>query len=198
MQGGRVELPVGPEGTLTIGVISDTHIPDRSRRLHPGVMRIFREAGVTAVMHAGDVAVGSVLEELGQLGPVIAVRGNRDWFLAHKLPLAARIQVGAVEIGMAHGHGGVMRYFLDKYQYIMQGYQVERYRAYLRSVFPEAKVIVFGHTHRPVCMWKDRVLFFNPGAAGFPALTDAGPSIGLLRVGPGDHVEGKIVGLEGG
>ncbi|HEY3344799.1 MAG TPA: metallophosphoesterase family protein [Anaerolineaceae bacterium] len=197
MQSERVQIPLGPDGTLKIGVISDTHIPDRARHLHPGVMAYFREAGVGTVLHGGDVAVRSVLEELGHLGPVIAVRGNRDWLLAQELPLAVQIQVGDVEIGLAHGHGGMLRYFLDKYQYFREGYKVERYRGYLRRVFPEAKLIVFGHTHRPECVWKDGTLFFNPGAAGFPALTDVGPTIGLLEVGPGDAVRGRIVALEG-
>ncbi len=184
------------DGTATIGVISDTHVPDRARRLSPEALQIFRDAHVSAVLHAGDVAVGSVLEELGEIGPVIGVRGNRDWLLVKQLPMAVEVQVGDVTIGMTHGHGGWMRYFLDKYHYLRQGYRAERYRKFLRKVFPAARVIGFGHTHRPECTWEDGALFFNPGAAGFPVPGKLGPTVGILKIGPGEQVEGKIVKLE--
>ena len=91
----RVEIPANQTGETTIGVISDTHVPDRSQRLSPAIGRIFREEGVSAVLHAGDVAVPSVLEALGEYGPVIGVRGNRDWLLASRLPMrAASLQCG--------------------------------------------------------------------------------------------------------
>jgi putative phosphoesterase len=192
----RVEIPLREDGTATIGVISDTHVPDRARRLDPTVMRIFKEAQVSAVLHAGDVAVRAVLDELGEFGPVIAVRGNRDWLLAKQLPLSIEAQVGDVTIGMTHGHGGWMRYFVDKYHYLRQGYRAERYRTYLRKVFPKARVIIFGHTHRPEYTWEDGALFFNPGAAGYPAFSALGRSVGILTVGPGEKVEGKIVMLQ--
>jgi putative phosphoesterase len=193
---GRLEIPLGEDGTVTIGVVADTHIPDRTRRLHPAVIPIFKEAGTTVVIHAGDVAVRSVLEELAKAGEVVAVRGNRDWALARQLPLTMRLQAGPVEIGLAHGHGGWVRYFVDKFHYLRQGYRAERYHALLHKVFPEAKVIVFGHTHRPECRWVNGTLFFNPGAAGNPAMNMLGPTVGLLKVGPGDHIEGKIIPLE--
>jgi uncharacterized protein len=196
IQKGRIEVPLRDDGTVVIGVISDTHVPDRARRLHEAVIPIFKAAGATAVLHAGDVAVRSVLDELGEVGPVIAVRWNRDWLLASQLPLAVRVQAGPVEIGLAHGHGGWVRYFVDKFHYMQQGYRAERYYAFLGKVFPQARVIVFGHTHRPECRWVDGKLFMNPGAAGLPALARVGPSVGLLKIGPGDLVEGKIIPLE--
>jgi putative phosphoesterase len=183
------------DGTITIGVIADTHVPDRSRKLSPEIGRIFRAEGVSVVLHAGDVSVPSVLEELGVFGPVIGVRGNRDWLLARRLPLAVEVGAGPVTIGMTHGHGGMLRYFADKFNFIRYGYKADRYRRYLHCVFPDARVVVFGHTHRQECTWEWGTLFFNPGAAGVPALTKEGPSVGILKIGPGDQVDGKITRL---
>ena len=31
---------------------------------------------------------------------------------------------------------------------------------------PDVRVVVFGHTHRPLSEWRGNILFLNPGAAG--------------------------------
>ncbi len=191
----RVELALGADGTIAIGVISDTHVPDRSRRLAPEIGRIFQEEGIGAVLHAGDVSVPSVLEELSAFGQVIGVRGNRDWLLVKRLPMAVEVGVGPVTIALTHGHGGYLRYFVDKFNFVRYGYRAERYQKTLHREFPDARVVVFGHTHRPECTWEWGTLFFNPGAAGYPALTALGSSVGILKIGPGDRVEGKIIRL---
>ena len=63
---------------IRLGVISDTHIPDRARRLNERVIPVFREAGVSAILHAGDVSTPRVLKQLEEVAPVYATRGNRD------------------------------------------------------------------------------------------------------------------------
>ena len=68
----------------TLGVISDTHIPDRTPQLNPRVLEVFQQARVTQILHAGDIMVQSVLDELATIAPVQAVCGNRDiWNLKH-------------------------------------------------------------------------------------------------------------------
>lgn len=182
-----------------IGVISDTHIPDRNRRLHPDIIPLLREAGVQRILHAGDICVPWVLELLEEIAPVTAVRGNRDWMLRKNLPLDCTLKIEGVKIGLSHGHGGLSGYVLDKLHYLRAGYQRERYQKSLRKLFPTAKVIVFGHTHRAENLWAGDYLLFNPGAAGSlssPSLMKLPPSIGLLYIYPDATVAGKIIPLQ--
>jgi putative phosphoesterase len=107
---------------MKLGIISDTHIPDRARRLHPQVLPLFREAGVSAILHAGDVSSPGVLKQLGEVAPVVAVRGNRDWVLMRRLPLIQQLTFGSISIVLTHGHGRWQEYLLDKADYLLNGY----------------------------------------------------------------------------
>ena len=40
----------------SLGVLADTHIPDRVPELDPQIIQVFRRAGVAAILHAGDVS----------------------------------------------------------------------------------------------------------------------------------------------
>ena len=68
---------------VTLGVVTDSHVPDRMRALPDALWPAL--AGVDAILHAGDVCVPRVLAALEQVAPVYAVAGNRDIFL--RLPL---------------------------------------------------------------------------------------------------------------
>ncbi len=191
-------LPPNAAPLVTLGVISDTHVPDRARRLHPRVMPLFQEAGVTAILHAGDISTPAVLAELGRVAPVTAVLGNRDWLLRGSLPMQARLEFAGVQVVLAHGHGGWSRYLFDKFQYLLRGYRAERYQRPLLKAYPGARVIVYGHTHRPANLWVAGRLLFNPGAAGVISLPGwKSPTVGLLRIFPGGEVAGEIVRLDG-
>ena len=150
---------------LAIGVIADTHIPDRASHLHPKALATLQEAGVAAILHAGDICSSKVLDQLDAIAPVHAVQGNRDmWRLSH-LPMNLSLEFEGVQIGMTHGHGGLVNYLSQKLSYFIAGYQVAKFQAGLRREFPQAKVIVFGHTHRSENTWAQGVLLFNPGPA---------------------------------
>ena len=124
--------------SIRIGVISDTH----------GLVRPAAKlalAGVDRILHAGDICGRDVLDELGTVAPVTAVRGNND----HG-PWTASIQITeAVEIG------GVMIYMLHDLAELDLDPQVAGFR-----------MVVSGHSHRPLIQDKDGVLFVNPGSAG--------------------------------
>jgi putative phosphoesterase len=61
---------------VRIGVLADTHVGEHLPALPPEVLERFD--GVDLIVHAGDVAVPRVLEELAEGAPVAAVRGNHD------------------------------------------------------------------------------------------------------------------------
>jgi putative phosphoesterase len=180
---------------ITLGIIADTHIPDRMPRLHPDVLPVFKQAGVQAILHAGDVSVPRVLSELEQVAPVHAVRGNRDWVSLRGLPHSLELDFAGIKIGLAHGHGNLMRYVLEKPHNILWGVKEENYINYMLSVFPSADVIVFGHMHRVVTQRLDGKLMFDPGSACCPGDRQKGPSVGLLHLN-GGLPEAEIVYLK--
>ena len=87
-----------------IGVLADTHIPDRSRRLNPKIADIFRAAKVELILHAGDISIPRVLRKLEEIAPVHAVRGNRDLFWSANLPMHRVLEIEGNKIGMTHGN----------------------------------------------------------------------------------------------
>jgi putative phosphoesterase len=182
---------------LTVGVISDTHIPDRVDRIHPQIVSIFREAHVEQILHAGDISIPSVLTELGQVAPVLAVRGNRDLIFDSSLPNLRLIELAGVKVALMHGHGGWINYFRDKLVYFRSGYQIERYIPKLIDAAAGARVIIFGHTHFPENLWRDGKLLFNPGSASSSISRKLGPSVGILRFYTGGTVESEIIKMAG-
>ena len=180
---------------LILGVIADTHVPDRLREMDAQVIPIFRAAGVAAILHAGDVTGPQVLAQLEEIAPVYAVRGNRDWVLLRRLPFERRLNFADVNIGLAHGHGGWKKYLADKPYFYRYGYRHERLLPRLQAVFPGVQVIVFGHGHTPLNRWENGQLLFNPGSPHFPDMKHTTRSVGLLRITAAGEVEGEIVEL---
>lgn len=145
---------------LVIGLISDTH-----GLVRPDVKRVF--AGVSHILHAGDVGGAGVLAALGAIAPVAAVFGNTDAFDETRLPASLDLELGGLRVHVSHGHelgsptpvGLVARY--------------------------DADVIVFGHTHQPLVERIGRQVVVNPGAAG-PARFRLVPSVAKLTIAGGE------------
>ena len=180
---------------LTLGVISDTHVPDRVRQLDPQAFQILQTAGVQAILHAGDVSGPQLLAQLEQIAPVYAVKGNRDFLWLPHLPAELRLEFGGVMVGMAHGHGGWKHYLLDRPYFMVHGYHYERLLPRLKKAFPQQRVIIFGHGHAALNQWIDGQLFFNPGSPHLPDNKDLARSIGLLHISAEGEVQGEIIEL---
>jgi len=156
-----------------------------------------KAAGVARILHAGDVSSQAVLDELAQVAPVDVARGNRDWFLRGRPGWVSFIELGGVRVALMHGHGSWARYLIDKWFYTMQGYRFERYRSLMLREGQDARVIVFGHTHRRENVWIDGHLLFNPGSAAIRSRQGGDPSWGLLSIFTDGTVEGDIFELKG-
>ncbi|MFC1878394.1 metallophosphoesterase family protein [Chloroflexota bacterium] len=178
-----------PEPMKTLGVIADTHIPDRTPHLHPGVLPTFHQAGVEAILHAGDISTPRVISQLEQVAPVYAVRGNRDWIWLRNLPAARTFSYFGVPIVLTHGHGSLWDYLCNHLYILLRGYQPEQFVRPLMARFPDAKVIVFGHTHVPFNDWVEGRLLFNPGSPHNALKRQLAPSVGLLHI----SAEGQVV-----
>jgi hypothetical protein len=132
---------------MRIAVISDTHMPRGPRRLPDACVERLRAAD--AILHAGDLMEVEVLRALQALGPPVhAVRGNVDSSeLQARLPLQRLIDLGGVKVGMLHDAGP-------------RTGRLER----MRRRFPDARAVVFGHSHIPLHEARDGFQIFNPGS----------------------------------
>jgi putative phosphoesterase len=148
-----------PAPVIRLGLISDTH-----GLLRPSVHEVF--AGVSLILHAGDVGGDEILDELAMIAPVQAVFGNTDEPKNPRLPAAIDITIGGVRIHVSHGH----ELGVPKPEKLLARYA--------------ADVIVYGHTHVQLITRVDDRLVVNPGAAG-PARFDLVPSVAILEIRDG-------------
>lgn len=178
-----------------IGVIADTHIPDRVGALHPDILPIFKERGVELIIHAGDISSPYVISQLETIAPVQAVMGNRDWWRFTNLPALKVITIKDVKILITHGHGHLFSYVWDKFPYWILGYKFERFVKKFSLIKQDFNVVIFGHSHRSENRWVNGRLYFNPGSAYDPMKNHIGPSIGLIEIGEGQVIRAEIICL---
>lgn len=121
-----------------IGLISDTH-----GLLRPEAVAFLQ--GCDHIVHGGDIGSQRILDDLAAIAPVTAVRGNNDvgpW--AQAVPETALVEIG-----------GLRLYALHDLAQLRIDPAAERIR-----------VIVSGHSHRPLAEMRRDVLYINPGSAG--------------------------------
>ena len=129
-----------------VGVISDTHIL-QFKKLPEAIWEHF--TGVELIIHAGDLSILSVIDELETIAPVVAVQGNvEEEEVILKLPIKREVVVGHCRIGIVH----------------ILGDSHNRVKVAKRE-FPLARVVVFGHSHIPWNQDMNGQLLFNPGSA---------------------------------
>lgn len=162
--------------TTTALVLSDTHLAAGRRGTLPGgVYRLLEGADV--ILHAGDIVAVDVLRELSGWAPVHAVLGNNDLDPALSALPERRVEVlDDVRVGMVHDSGA----------------RTGR-AGRLRRWFPDADVVVFGHSHVP-CLERgiDAQLLVNPGS---PTQRRAQPAhtVALLEFDAGRVTGSRIV-----
>ena len=138
---------------MITGVVSDTH-----GLLRPEVVHFL--AGVDLILHAGDVGKPGIIDDLMDLAPVIAIRGNvdrDDW--ATTLPPTEVVELENFLVYMIHDLGD-----LD-----------------IDPVVAGIDAVIIGHSHMPKADYCDGVLYLNPGSAG-PRRFRLPVSVALLRV----------------
>lgn len=147
---GEAELELSEQGELRVVVVADTH-----SQPHPLAARWVESLKPQAILHAGDIGNLGVLDDLAQIAPVIAVRGNIDE-RASDLPDSVSIAVRA---------GGQTALTLLMMHIAVYGPRIRADAARLATGHG-ARLIVCGHSHVPF-IGKDRGLtVFNPGSIG--------------------------------
>lgn len=147
----------GTNLTLKIGVISDTH--DLLRAQAVAALH-----GVDHILHAGDICGSAVLRGLGDIARVDAVRGNNDrgeWAAA--LPDSAALEFDGVAVYMLHDLSQ-----LD-----------------LDPAAAGFRVVISGHSHRPLVETRNDVIYLNPGSAG-PRRFNLPVALALLEISNGE------------
>jgi putative phosphoesterase len=149
-----------------VGLISDTHVPARAREIPRKVFEVFEK--VDYIVHAGDLVDLSVIDELEQLAPVLAVYGNMDGSdIRGKLPKMNSVKVFEWKIGVMHDPSAL--------------FGTRKMREIAKQNAFDA--FVYGHTHTSNIRKEGHTLFINPGSPTNPIppfITK--PSLGLLWV----------------
>ncbi|PKO13246.1 MAG: hypothetical protein CVU39_19735 [Chloroflexi bacterium HGW-Chloroflexi-10] len=185
----------GIERPFRVGVLSDTHVPDRVGDLHPDIVPSFKKFGVDMILHTGDVSSYSIIECLQKIAPVQFVHGNRDWFNRKEAELVRYVSAAGIKIALTHGHGGWVSYIIDKFPYMLAGYHFERYFRHLVKIKQDAQIVVFGHTHYTENRKEGDCLYFNSGSAYDKGNDGLGPTIGLLEIFKSGEIKGTIIPL---
>jgi putative phosphoesterase len=160
---------------VRVVVLADTHAPRRWKCCPPRVADVLR--GADAILHAGDVCVPSVLDELAEFAPVHVVAGNNDGpdVVVWGAPETLSLELDGLRVGMIHDSGN----------------KVGR-TARLRRLFPAADLVVFGHSHIPLDETGDGVRIFNPGSPTDRRRQPHG-TVGVLDIAAGELRSARLV-----
>jgi putative phosphoesterase len=143
---------------MRIGLVSDLH-----GQLPSPVFDLL--AGVDRILCAGDVERAELLTDLEAIAPVSAVWGNVDGpevRAASREELSLRLE--GIRFAVAHGHRVAPRFEL------------------LLARFPDADVVVHGHSHVPASRVLGGRRLVNPGSARLPR-GGWPPSVALAEIG---------------
>lgn len=118
-----------------IGIISDTH-----GLLRPEVAEVLK--GCEVILHGGDINSVEILDELNEIVPVYAVRGNNDKEWAKDLPETLFVELYGIHFLIVHN------------------------KKYIPKNLKNIDVVVYGHSHKYEEKYTDGMLFINPGSCG--------------------------------
>ncbi|MGE5286142.1 MAG: metallophosphoesterase family protein [Micromonosporaceae bacterium] len=163
---------------MRVVALADTHAPRRWKSCPPRAAEFLRDADL--ILHAGDVCTAQVLDELAGYAQVRVVRGNNDGpdVAAWGAPEAAELDIEGLRVAMIHDSGPAAGRI-----------------ARMRRRFPDADLVVFGHSHIPLDESEpaqDGFRIFNPGSPTDRRRQPRG-TIGLLKIERGRLAEARIV-----
>ena len=169
---------------MLIGLISDTHIPVDAKELPGKVKQVFRD--VDFIFHAGDVYAPSVLDELSEIAPLLAARGDDDYhtiLLDERMKKEHILNFEGVTIWLFH------EFRAESWQKYGQLNEVTWDR-----IEKHPDVIVYGHTHKAGIEYCGSVLTITPGSATFPNYVRKPGTVGLLKLKSG-KAEAQLIQL---
>jgi len=160
---------------MRVGIVSDTHYPERARGLEE-VRRELSRFGPELILHAGDLTSSRAVDELEAIAPLEAVEGNMDP-ASLKLPVRRVLEIEGKKILLHHGRGIYPRGNADQLAYLARENQ--------------AIAVVTGHTHRPMYTEVGEVEIINPGSPTVPRMSPRTLMVGEV----GEKTDVNIVKL---
>ncbi len=150
---------------MKVGVISDTH-----GLLRPEAIAALQ--GCAQIIHAGDIGSQDIVEQLTAIAPLHIVRGNNDMDADWAKPIAdhLRFDIEGWQVLLVHDIADVPALLDDS-----------------------VKLVVTGHSHKPLIDWRGDMLYLNPGSAGRRRFK-LPVTLALLEVSP-DAIEPSLVQL---
>jgi len=157
--------------TITVGVLSDTHLRTVTRELVDIYDRYLSDKDL--VLHCGDVVSKEILDMLGRKD-FHGVCGNMDTpEVRELLPEKRTLRIGNFNLGLIHGYGSP-----------------DGLEDRIKGEFGKVDIIVYGHSHNASNHVREGVLFFNPGSATGYSRSGRN-SIGVLEIGT--SIDGRII-----
>ena len=168
---------------MKLGLISDTHIAKEGEKLPQQIKEVF--AGVDLILHGGDIYLLSVLDELENIAPVMAVRGNGDIWLPQDLRLKDNLvlDLQGISLGLTHG----LDYPEPSWRTVEAAMQHE--------FGQRVDILVFGDSHVPLIEIYKGVLLINPGSPTFPRQIKELGNVALLEISPDGEAKAQIISL---
>jgi uncharacterized protein len=160
---------------MRVVALADTHAPRRWKSCPPPVAEQLR--GADLILHAGDVCTAAVLDELSTYAPLLAVLGNNDGpdVAEWGAPETLQADLDGLQVAMLHDSGAAPG----------------RLRR-LRLRFPDAGLVVFGHSHIPLDESGDGLRILNPGSPTDRRRQPRG-TLAVLTIESAQLVEARIV-----
>ena len=160
---------------MRVVALADTHAPRRWKSCPAAVAEQLRRADL--ILHAGDVCTVAVLDELSGYAPVLAVLGNNDGpdVAEWGAPETLQADLDGLRVAMLHDSGATPG----------------RLRR-MRLRFPDAGLVVFGHSHIPLDESGDGLRILNPGSPTDRRRQPVG-TMAVLTIESGHLVEARIV-----
>jgi uncharacterized protein len=176
--------------TIRVGLIADTHMPERWPRIPPLVEKHF--SGVDLILHAGDVGEPWVLDALGSIAPTLAVHGNDETEeAAAALPFSQLLGLAGHRVLLCHSHQPDRAAEMASRKADEWGPKLSRRAS--QAKLHGASIYVYGHTHIPMAAWVDGVLLLNPGAiaSGNAVCRQTVQTVAVFEVAPTGEIEHK-------
>lgn len=171
----QIETHFSQRRQLRVGLIADTHMPGTVANLWPQVHAAFD--GVDCILHAGDLHVTDVIDELETIAPTFVSTGNGDVDIEHhRLQQAWTSHLAGIPVGMTH-------FFPTPARTSGERLQKKLKKAFLEF---EPRVVIYGHTHLAELHYVGEKLYINPGSATLPnnQSTRLG-TIGIMEIDEG-------------
>jgi len=167
---------------MRIGLLSDTHVPEAEKALPPEVMEAFQ--GVDLILHAGDIYIPSVLDDLERVAPVLAARGDDDYG-------STLTDERVKEKHVLEFEGKTLWLVHQRPYYLMSPWWRDKVTSGNDN---SPDIVVFGHEHRTDMQQIDGILFVSPGSPTFLHYLRGLGTIGILDISP-DGAEANILRL---